>query len=242
MFGKYTSFKSTIIYACIILACLSVNLINSIAEDRKREVDFTEMLSKVNEIQEIEALVREYASNEFVGEAIVKVEQILIRDIKKDGAKGWFVIQNILPVLEKSKGSVTFKPSSSGIGSYAITEFSNDKIIFSLPLLSGVQVSGEGSKWIANIFQKEFIGFIPTDDVPGGDESVHRFIGLIPLGEDYIVGGSEKVNERLSFALIKDIGYVYLRGTGFMLQMKDNEIIRAILFENGNYKINYSSW
>lgn len=57
----------------------------------------------------------------------------------------------------------------------------------------------------------------------GAEDSVHRFFGRIQVGDYTFIGEGDK-SERLTFALLKGVGYVYLRGKGKLLLKSGEEV------------------
>lgn len=133
-------------------------------------------------------------SNE--GEKIIpKLESTIISEIKSKGVGNRFIIKE-MTVGAGSSGSVTLQEAAPGLMMLSM-EFPGD----STPVSMG------GS------------------NIPLGDGSIHRFVGKVELDAEgnTVIGEGDKLN-RLSFCLIKDIGYVYLRGKGKVLLKNKKEV------------------
>ena len=139
------------------------------------------------------------------------------------------MFKEIQPAPKSLKGSATFKENREG-GILMVTEFPGDTISISFPFSSGPSIKGEGSKWIPAVFTKLNDKILPTQDIPGGDESIHRYTGIVPVGVnvDYIFSGEPGISDHLTFVLIKDIGYVYLRGIGVVFLLQEGKVVKAI--------------
>lgn len=164
----------------------------------KLDEQFTEKLDKARTILEIESLIKEYVTHKFADKAIEKIEHMLFKQVKSTEANGRFIIREVTPEPNRPKSSLTFQGIAGG--TLCTTEFPHDQLVFfGLPFA------------------------VPK---PFGDGSVHRFAGKIELGRGnytFIIGEGDKLN-RLTFALIKDVGYVYLRGKGRVLLKNGKEI------------------
>lgn len=196
----------------------------------KLETQFIEKLSKSNTVIQINALIGTYKKYPFIDKAVEKIEKILVEQIIATGAKGKFVLREIMPQKGVPKCSLTFSAlfASKGIildlVSYQ-TEFPNDTIVRSMPFVSGGYLLGSGNGIIraAQLFDPNTV----SDSNCLGEGSIHRFDGLVKLDikeYSYIFGEGDKLN-RFTFALLKDIGYVYLRGKGQLIK-EDSKVIK----------------
>jgi ankyrin repeat protein len=61
----------------------------------------------------------------------------------------------------------------------------------------------------------------------GAEDSVHRFSGQAKVGDYTFIGEGDK-SERLTFALVKGVGYVYLRGKGRVRLKNGQEVVFPI--------------
>ena len=132
------------------------------------------------------------------GDKIVpKLEHMIIEEIMIKGVKNRFVIKEIMPKTGLP-GSLTMEGTREGyIKGYM--EFPGDRI----PLLFGVP------------------------NIPFAPSSIHRFVGKVNLeidGQVYsFIGEGDKLH-RLTFGVIKNIGYVYLRGKGRVILKNGKEV------------------
>jgi hypothetical protein len=216
---------------------------------------FRAKLEKADTVAEIESVISEYSRYDFIAEAVVRAEQATIKEIRGQGAKGRFTIKEILPDPEGIRSSVTFKRDEqedvlAGSNATAVTEFPGDEIPFVMPAgaprivthdFREVRLTGKGSTWVTSLFVKSGKGLQPSEQIPGADGSVHRFAGGISLGAGlgYVfLSPSEKSQEYdrtrlLTFALIKGVGYVYVRGNGRVLLLRGNKISKVIICKEG---------
>jgi hypothetical protein len=168
------------------------------------------------EVVAIEQGIGANASDDSVQAQVVEAEKIIVDHIRAKGPGGRFVIKEVSAQDQERKASVCLHANPQG-GAMGKTEFPGDKIRMDLSF-AGIVAYGEGSRWVPNIFRNTPEGIKTTQDVPGGDGSIHRYSGAIPLGVglDYIFIGEANAAHRLTFVVLKDIGYVYVRGKGIV--------------------------
>lgn len=173
----------------------------------------------------LEAAIQENPGAPDVGNRIVQLEQLILNHIRRQGPGRRYLIQEIVP-RDTGDSAACCLVANSGGGATAMTDLPGDKIPLAMPFLTSRVVYGEGSCWIPNIFEPGAAGIVPTNNVPGGDGAIHRYEGAIALGVgvDYIVVGEKAKANRLTFSLIKGVGYVYLRGTGGVLDSKGSAV------------------
>lgn len=183
---------------------------------RKTTRSATPQTKVPEEVVAVERAIAASASDEFVRAQVVEAEQMIVDHIRTTGPAGRFVIKEISAQDQEQKASVCLHANPKG-GAMGKTEFPGDKIRMDLSF-AGIVAYGEGSRWVPNIFRNTPDGIKTTQDVPGGDGSIHRYAGAIPLGVglEYIFIGDTNTAHRLTFAVLKDIGYVYVRGKGIV--------------------------
>ncbi len=172
------------------------NILNKIEED------FVYRLTKSQTSAQVEQLINEYSAYNFVSKGIENLELLLTKEIKTNGLKNRFVIKEIMPEPGISRSSVTIKPQKDGMALYE-TEFPNDRLVFKRGGSFGIPEP--------SLF---------------GEDSIHRINGKLTVGignYDSIVGEGDKLN-RLTFCLLKDSGYVYLRGKGKVISKDGRDI------------------
>lgn len=176
------------------------------------------------EIARLEKVIAKDASADSTAESIIEVERMIIDHIRKNGPGRRFVIKEIAAEEESQQGSLCLHANPNG-GVMAKTEYPGDKIRIDLSF-AGVVAYGEGSRWVPNIFQQTPRGVVATPDIPGGDGSIHRYTGAIPLGVgvDYFLIAEANKTQRLTFAVLKHIGYVYIRGKGIVRTPRGNVV------------------
>jgi len=206
------------------------------AADPQEDDQFSRELQTAKTAKDVQDLVDK--TSQRLGRAIAKLEHLLVENIRTNGAGGRFVIREITPDQKLAKGSLTLRENPKG-GVMGVVENSGDSVPINLGEIGirGLQATS-GSRWIPNVFSKRDDGTIkPTNDVPGGDGSVHRYSGMVPVpGQDdhiLLVGEGER-SERLTFALVEDVGYVYLRGKGKIGILKDGKLSKLFQCEDGS--------
>jgi hypothetical protein len=169
----------------------------------------------------LEAAIQENPGAPDVGNRIVQLEQLILNHIRRHGPGRRYLIREIVP-RDTDDSAACCLVANSGGGAMAMTDLPGDKIPLAMPFLTSRAVYGEGSCWIPNIFEPGAAGIVPTNNVPGGDGAIHRYEGAIALGAgvDFIIVGDKSRTNRLTFSLIKGVGYVYLRGKGGVLNSK----------------------
>jgi hypothetical protein len=170
---------------------------------------FDEEFRKAETTEQLELLLKKYPDK---GENIIpKLESTIINEIKSKGVGNRFVIKEIMPQSEGS-GSLTIMTAAAtkeranrtylGRGYVGAMEFPGDNIPFAL-----FEVS-----------------------IPFGNGSIHRFLGNVKLEDIFYLskvtgkvdgavvfigeGDEGDKRNRLTFCVLKDVGYVYLRGKG----------------------------
>ena len=148
---------------------------------------FYQELDSVTSIEAAEALIKDYQSEPFCYRAIPKLEDLLILDIKSQGAGNRLVIKELMPTGNEALTGVTFSEGKTPGTCSVSTEFPGDMI-----MLTG------GSAF---------------------NTRVHRYRGSVPVGgalQGYtFVGKGDKLH-LLTFAQVRGVGYVYLRGKGLV--------------------------
>ncbi len=157
---------------------------------------FNDELEKAETSEELEILLKKYPNESKT--IIPKLEVRAINEIKSKGFGNRFVIKEIISQPGFS-GSLTIEvpPRENlpeGIRMLSM-EFPHDQI----------PISTEGSQ------------------LPMGDSSIHRFSGKIKEFGYAFIGEGDKLN-RLTFCLIRDKGYVYLRGKGKVILPNGQEV------------------
>ena len=178
------------------------------ALDAKERIANLERFKKIFEAAktsfQLEQLLGKYPEQ---GDKIIpKLEHMIIEEIIAKGVKNRFVIKKITPAIDDSPYSFTIESTKKG--QILRTEFPGDKIPM---FLSPHPALG--------IMLKPVIMFTPG--------SIHRFVGKVNLeidGQIYsFIGEGDKLH-RLTFGIIKNIGYVYLRGKGRVILKNGKEV------------------
>lgn len=176
-------------------------IIDEKAEKSNPEGDFEKEFKKAETTEQIEMLLKKYPAE---GEKIIpKLETTIITEIKSKGIGNRFIIKEIKPRSGPSQ-KMTLKGQGEVYGVFS--EFPGDFIL--IPL-------GIGDKLSAG----------PVEILTDG--SIHRVMGRakFDIGNiNAIIGEGDKLN-RLTFFLIKDIGYIYLRGKG-KVELKNGQEVK----------------
>jgi hypothetical protein len=194
--------------------------------------------TEVNKFQQMEATI---AKGGDVDNVITQLEATLVQEIREHGMGQRYAITNIMPVKDGSKGSITFTPVEQG-GVLGTNEFPGDGIAMSLPF-GGTVVAKSGSRWIPSIFNDSENPISPSPDVPGADGSIHRYTeGPVTMAVSkeraYLIFPEGDKRNRLTFALVDKVGYVYLRGNGGLIMIeKESGKKEGILFSNGVWRV-----
>lgn len=158
---------------------------------------FDQDFKKADTLEQIETLLKKYPNE---GEKIIhKLEVVIIDEIKRKGVGSRFIVKEYMPRPDKS-GSITLMEEPEHIR--FLPEFPGD---------------------MKELF---FDGKTGMFSPPSGYDSVHRFVGKIEfkIGNVYaFIGEGDKLN-RLTFALIQNIGYIYVRGKGKAILKEGTEI------------------
>ncbi len=164
------------------------------------QTEFDDDFKKAETSGQLETLLKKYPAE---GEKIIpKLESTIINEILiSKGTGNRFLIKEIMP-RPGLPGSLTIKGTGKGYMELSM-EFPRDQIPISIGM------GGGGS------------------NLPLASGSIHRFAGEeVKFEVDGVyafVGEGDKLN-RLTFGLIKDSGYVYLRGKGKVI-LKDGKKI-----------------
>jgi len=159
-------------------------------------LDFYLALDSAISISKIEGLMKKYQDETFTYKAIPKLEDLLIKEIEEQGPHDRFVIKALMPTGNEGIAGVTFSEGDTPGTFKVTTEFPGDAIM----------VTGGGPF----------------------NTRVHRYRGKIPVGgalEGYVFIGVNDKLTLLTFAQVRDVGYVYLRGRGKIILPNGREVL-----------------
>jgi hypothetical protein len=166
-----------------------------------REIEGKKWVSLLERLEpkEPETLRTEVPTTE---SGVPQVEQKVIQEIKDKGAGNRFVIKEIKPAKSDSTVSLTLTGYWKQQGPMrfydrnVLAEFPGDNPLF---------------------------GISGSDIIPAmGNGSVHRFDGELKMFGYTFIGEGDRLN-RLTFAILDGVGYVYLRGKGRVLAKDGKE-------------------
>jgi hypothetical protein len=186
-----------------LLLCVVIFSFISIYSDCATATDiFDKEFNNAKTSQALEELLKKHPDQ--VDLIVPKLETTIIKEIETQGVKKRYVIKKIVPLPNYASGGITFKESGQKGVPLVSTEFKGDNIEMTVNAASGSATSL---------------------NIPWGNESVHRFVGKVEIGgiDRIFIGEGDKAH-RLSFGLIEQIGYVYLRGKGKVIQGDGTEI------------------
>lgn len=164
---------------------------------------FLEKLEKANTVKSLESLIELYKNDPIINnenqledihppidKVIIKLENLLLESAKKNKGKGQFIIKDKYKYInESSPCSITYQEATGGNVLVKI-EFEGDGIPFTLGG-GGLRNNRDGDGSIQRYFG-EIGGYEPKQIIKGEGDRLHR----------------------LTFGLIKEVGFVYLRGIG----------------------------
>jgi hypothetical protein len=186
---------------------------------------FDEEFTKADTPQQLDLLLKNHPEK---GNVIIpKLEIKLIEEIAGRGAGDRFVIKEPPPLSAKmalfvaSGDALEMLDAGEPKEQISVTLFAVDelkeKAKGNFMILAGL-----GAMSGRVLFSPEFPGDKDSSPTHGGstvprlplaDGSVHRIRGKVTMGEYTFLSEGDQLN-RLTFGIVKDIGYVYVRGRG----------------------------
>ena len=167
---------------------------------------------------------------------VPRLEQAILQEIRNKGVGNRLVIQEFTPQIDGVTLSATISVNDKSV--IIDFEFPGDQCLIS--------ASGPGMQFTGFARYSETKGIpneiaVPKEDLKyilfalpnwqeqggmtlGGNYGIHRFDGAIEINGYRFVGMGNKTN-RLTFALIENVGYIYLRGKG-MVVLKNGEEVK----------------
>jgi len=159
-----------------------------------RRLGFFFAIDSANSTDAVEALIKKHQGETFVYNAIPKLENFLIDEIEMRGPSDRLIITALMPTGNEAITGVTFSEGDEPETFKVSTEFPGDAIM---------------------------LGGSPFNT------RVHRYRGKVPVGgalDGYVfISEGDKLN-LLTFAQIRRVGYVYLRGRGKVIFPNGKEV------------------
>jgi len=191
---------------------------------------------KKNSIEAYEKYISKYPEGEFTAQARDKVNKLKVAkknelefneklsavksvdDLRSliEQYKKYSFTSNAVPKLE---AIIVNRIKTEGIGNrFSIKEITSQP---GPNCVTGLEQNNSGEVFAFSDFNRARLGIINGNPNLFGDSSIHRFKGKVEIQGYTFIGEGDKFN-RLTFCVIKDIGYVYLRGKGKVL-LKDGK-------------------
>ncbi len=136
-------------------------------------------------------------------DSVPRLEHMILDKIRVEGAGERFVIKEFIPS-------------------------------YSMPGSMSIKQTGKNNLNIQMEFPGDAIPIVNNNPSPWGDGCIHRFVDTVTLEIDqgeYTFISQGDTNNRLTFCLLKNFGYIYLRGNGKVITKDGNEV-----------KLGYAVW
>lgn len=183
---------------------------------KESENAFMMKLNSAESLKDFESLIKDYSAE--YAETIPKIEAAILNHVKTKGVGDRLVIKIKRP--NEIHGGVSFTFSKNR---YAF-EFPGDGLPMGFSQYEGEPGSLAAQRSLQEAQDRVIMRLY-------GDDNINRFDGEVKLYEYYpffdgytFIGEGDKFH-RLTFAIIKGVGYVYLRGKGSIIS-KNGEVIR----------------
>jgi len=198
---------SNIIHAHILIAGLMFWLFSMPV---LAEAQFDEELAKAATSEQLQKLLEQYPTK--ATEIVPKLENTLVKELRGKPLGERYTIREVLPKPGGVSGSLTISENGPSVYLY-FTEYPQDRTTFATGSFATIETNVKD--------------LLSSQTVPAGDGSIHRFAGgqhkTIKVGNHILIDEGEK-HHRLTFCLLKDQGYVYLRGKGVLITPDGKEV------------------
>jgi hypothetical protein len=194
--------RRTQVVLCSIAFVITMCATLFVFSTRSRAKDVSSELTKAKTPIQLQAMLEKYPGEKWI--IVPKLEKAIIQEIKRTKSFGQrYSITKIVPKKGTNSASLTLE---GGLASILI-EFAGDAPPFGPSNLSGP------ARVHMTVYEEELLG----------NESIHRFVSAVKLFGYTFVGEGDEIN-RLTFSLIENKGYVYVRGKGRVISKEGKEV------------------